>query len=63
MQKYMDSRFETMMDEVNHHEFGIDTKSANMDILKKKRNLERMEEVESETEEEFEPRYSPVCTS
>ena len=63
MQKYMDSRFETMMDEVNHHEFGIDTKSANMDILKKKRNLERMEEVETETEEEFEPRYSPVCTS
>ena len=61
MQKYMDSRFETMMDEVNHHEFGIDTKSANMDILKKKRNLERMEEVE--TEEEFDPRYVSVCTS
>jgi len=61
MQKYMDSRFETMMDEVNHHEFGIDTKVANMDILKKKRNLERLEQVEEE--EEISERDQSLCMS
>jgi hypothetical protein len=61
MQKYMDSRFETMMDEVNHHEFGIDTKIANMDILKKKRTLERCEQIEEE--EEVIERDQSLCTS
>lgn len=60
MQKYMESRFETMLDEVNHHEFGIDTKMANMDILKRKRNIENQEVVEEE--EEVSERYS-LCTS
>jgi len=62
MQKYMDSRFETMMDEVNHHEFGIDTKSANMHILKKKRSLEHLEQTEEE-EEEISERNQSLCTS
>lgn len=61
MQKYMDSRFETMMDEVNHHEFGIDTKMANMHILKKKRSLERLEGIEEE--EEINERDQSLCTS
>jgi len=61
MQKYMDSRFETMMDEVNHHEFGVDTKSANMHILKKKCNLERLEE--DEQEQEISERDQSLCTS
>lgn len=63
MQKYMDSRFETMMDEVNHHEFGIDTKSANMHILKKKRSLERLEQIEEEEEMEISERDQSLCTS
>ena len=59
LQKYMDSRFETMLDEVNHHEFGIDTKMANMDLLKRKKQITRTEENE---EEESDVRYS-LCTS
>lgn len=60
MQKYMDSRFETMLDEVNHHEFGIDTKIANMNILKRRQENESANELQ---DEEFENRYSSVCTS
>ena len=60
MQKYMESRFETMLDEVNHHEFGIDTKSANMNILKRKRTIEQNDTVEEE--EDINDRYS-LCTS
>ena len=48
IQKYMDSRFETMLDEVNHHEFGIDTKKANLDILKRKKYQEDASEKEDE---------------
>ena len=48
IQKYMDSRFETMLDEVNHHEFGIDTKKANLDILKRKKYQEDTSEQEDE---------------
>lgn len=60
MQKYMESRFETMMDEVNHHEFGIDTKIANMHILQRKRNIQNNQLIEEE--DETEERYS-LCTS
>jgi hypothetical protein len=60
MQKYMESRFETMMDEVNQHDFGIDTKSANMNILKRKRTIEQNETIEEE--DEINDRYS-LCTS
>ena len=60
LQKYMESRFETMLDEVNHHEFGIDTKMANMNILKRKKTIE-LNQI-SEEEEEISERYS-LCTS
>jgi len=58
LQKYMDTRFETMLDEVNRHEFGIDTKMANMDILKRKTEICENEEIE----EDVDVRYS-LCTS
>lgn len=59
-QKYMDSRFETMLDEVNQHEFGIDTKMANMDILKRKVKILRNEET---NEEDVELDRQSLCTS
>jgi hypothetical protein len=48
IQKYMDSRFHTMLDEVNHHEFGIDTKKANLNILKQRQMLEQTKQTEEE---------------
>lgn len=51
IQKYMDSRYETMLDEVNHNEFGIDTKHANLYILNKKKQFDEAEESAEETEE------------
>ena len=40
-----------MLDEVNHNEFGIDTKHANLYILNKKKQLDEPEEVTEELEE------------
>lgn len=55
IQKYMDNRFHTMLDEVNHHEFGIDTKKANLNILKQRQMMEQMEQVEEEEIPDLEP--------
>ena len=61
IQKYMDSRFHTMLDEVNHHEFGIDTKKANLNILKQRQQLEDAQN--SEDDEMIETDRQLSCTS
>jgi len=58
IQKYMDSRFHTMLDEVNHHEFGIDTKKANLNILKQRQQLEQMQENQEQEAEEIDVQLS-----
>ena len=58
IQKYMDSRFHTMLDEVNHHEFGIDTKKANLNILRQRQQLETSQETAEEEPEEMDVQLS-----
>lgn len=64
IQKYMDSRYETMLDEVNHNEFGIDTKHANLYILNKKKQFDDVDESAEEVEEiEVVDQAQLSCTS
>lgn len=51
IQKYMDNRYDTMLDEVNQNEFGIDTKHANLYILNKRQQNDSHDDLMENIEE------------